>query len=419
MIKQINLTNWKSYEKSSLYIDPLTILIGTNASGKSNVLDALVFLQRATSGLSLHQSIFGDMNISPLRGGAEWICRRGTEEFSIEVIFGSENQFIDYKYSLTVRVHETVRAEVSQEELLIQRYGPRSTTAKEKRLFYTQQQDVAGTPSIPAYFASGTNGPGKRLDLNRSFTIINQAESLLIRKEIQDAVRLVINQLQKIFVFDPIPSHMRGYTPFSDKLQSDGSNIAGVLAALEIDEKQLVEQILTDYLRKLPERDIAKVWAESVGRFKTDAMIYCSETWHDGNEETVDARGMSDGTLRYLAIVTAMLTRAEGSLLVIEEIDNGLHPSRAKILINMLRDLGRDRGIDVIVTTHNPALLDAAGNKMVPFITVAHRDLETGFSVLTPLEDIEKLDYLMARGSLGRLSTEGAIEKALMSGDSL
>lgn len=122
---------------------------------------------------------------------------------------------------------------------------------------------------------------------------------------------------------------------------------------------------------------------------------------------------MSDGTLRYLAIVTAMLTRQSGSLLVIEEVDNGLHPSRAHVLVDMLRTLGKARRIDVIVTTHNPALLDAAGTRMLPFITVAHRDDTTGASRLTQLEDIEQLPKLMAFGSLGRLSTEGRIETAL------
>ena len=79
----------------------------------------------------------------------------------------------------------------------------------------------------------------------------------------------------------------------------------------------------------------------------------------------------------------------------------------------MLRTLGKERGIDVVVTTHNPALLDAAGVDMVPFITVAHRNEENGVSMLTQLEDIEQLPKLMAGGSLGRLTTEGRIEAAL------
>jgi predicted ATPase len=196
-------------------------------------------------------------------------------------------------------------------------------------------------------------------------------------------------------------------------LQSDGANIAGVLAGLEVERKTEVESILARYLKELPEKDIKRIWAEPVGKFKTDAMLYCEEDWGEGKSHEVDARGMSDGTLRYLSIVTALLTRDAHSLLVIEEVDNGLHPSRAHILIQMLQELGKQRSIDVIVTTHNPALLDAAGASMVPFIVVAHRDLRTGLSKLTQLEDIEDLPKLMAGGSLGRLSTEGRIESVL------
>jgi predicted ATPase len=205
---------------------------------------------------------------------------------------------------------------------------------------------------------------------------------------------------------------MRDYKPFSDTLQADGSNIAGVLAGLETERKNEVEMTLTHYLKDLPEKDVKRVWAEPVGKFNTDAMLYCEEGWGRQTNE-VDARGMSDGTLRYLAIMMALLTRKENGLLIIEEIDNGLHPARADILVDMLKTLGKKRHIDIVVTTHNPALLDAAGNTMVPFITVVHRDEKSGSSILTPLEEIEQLPKLMAGGSLGRLSTEGRIETAL------
>jgi predicted ATPase len=206
---------------------------------------------------------------------------------------------------------------------------------------------------------------------------------------------------------------MRDYAQLSEKLMADGSNIAGVLAGLEPERKRDVELTLTHYLHDLPERDIKRIWTEPVGKFKTDAMLYCEEGWENLPTHEIDARGMSDGTLRYLAIVTALLTREPNSLLVIEEVDNALHPSRAHLLVDMLKTLGKERSIDVLVTTHNPALLDAAGVSMVPFITVAHRDEVTGFSQLTQLEDIEQLPKLMAGGSLGHLSAQGSIESAL------
>lgn len=411
MLKELKLHHWKSFEQATLYIDPLTILIGTNASGKSNTLDALLFLQRVASGVGIFQAINGDVNLPPIRGGMEWVCRKPAKTFTLELTLGSAIESQDFRYQLSVQV-SGAKAEMSSEELTLLKYGPRSQTPKEIRLFYTQPQE-SSAPGIPAYFSSGTKGPGKRIDVNRSHITLAQADVLNLRREVQDGVRQVLTQLQQIFVFDPIPSHMRAYAPLSEKLQADGSNISGVLAALDPPRKAEVESTLTEYLKALPERDIQRVWTELVGKFQTDAMLYCEEGWAGSESHTVDARGMSDGTLRYLAIVTAMLTRQAGSLLVIEEVDNGLHPSRAHVLVEMLRTLGKERGIDVIVTTHNPALLDAAGARMVPFITVTHRDNTTGASLLTQLEDIQQLPKLMASGSLGRLSTEGRIEDAL------
>lgn len=411
MIKELSLTNWKSFANATLYIDPLTVLIGSNASGKSNALDALLFLNRVSQGVAIYPAITGDVNLPILRGGIEWICRKPEKQFKLSVMVGSKKERQNYRYNLTVQINGT-RAEVYAEDLTLLTYGPRSQTPKEKKLFQTHQEE-SNSPGIPTYFFTGTQGRGKRLDLNRNYIILAQAETLNLRKEVQEGARQVLAQLQKIFVFDPIPSHMRDYTPLSEKLLADGSNIAGVLAGLEQERKKQVEKTLACYLKSLPERDIKRIWTESVGKFKTDAMLYCEEGWENQPTHEIDARGMSDGTLRYLAIVTALLTRESGSLLVIEEVDNGLHPSRAHILVDMLKKLGKDRNIDVLVTTHNPALLDAAGVSMVPFITVAHRDDVSGFSKLTQLEDIEQLPKLMAGGSLGVLSAEGRIESAL------
>lgn len=411
MIKEITVKNWKSFEEATFFIDPLTILIGANASGKSNLLDAFLFLFRISSNIGISQAINGDVNVPPLRGGFEWVCRKPHDTFTIKVkVERSEKQ--DYQYSITCKVNET-KAEVFYESLIILTKTGKNKTPKERVLYKTAEEE-ASTPALPTYFNTGTQGRGKRIDLNRSYSILSQADTLNVRKELSDAVIKMLKELQSIFVLDPIPSHMRDYKPLSDTLQPDGANIAGILAALDEDKKTSVESALSYYLKDLPEKDVKRVWAEPVGKFQTDAMLYCEEGWGSEKYE-VDARGMSDGTLRYLAIVSALLTRKEEGLLIVEEVDNGLHPSRAKVLINMLKTLGAERNIDIVVTTHNPALLDAAGNVMVPFITVVYRDEKSGASMLKQLEDLEQLPKLIASGSIGKLSTEGRIEKALKS----
>jgi predicted ATPase len=416
MITELKLENWKSYASASIHIDPLSVLVGTNASGKSNALDALLLLNRVASGSMLTSALKGDGTQAPLRGGVEWAARQPGSVFAMSVVCKAD-ELTDYEYRLEGKITDS-RCDLFSEKLTRTKFragknGLRKSEAGHIQLLRTDPC-ADNAPTIIARLYNEKQGTPRQL--SRANSILFQLKGQKLRQEIQDGVQAVISSLREIFILDPIPSHMRGFSALSEKLESDASNIAGVLAALPQDKQQDIEAVLTQYASQLPERDIRRVYAETVGKFQSDAMLYCEEHWLDaGPPPTVDARGMSDGTLRFLAILTALLTRPRYSLLVIEEVDNGLHPSRAKLLLDMLKTVGAERGVDVLVTTHNPALLDAMGTQMVPFITVANRDPATGHSVLTLLEDIAQLPKLLAQGPIGRLSSQGLIEKSIAS----
>ncbi len=377
MIREITLTSWKSFSDATLHIDALTVLIGTNASGKSNSLDALLFLHRIATGISLTEALAGNANLPGLRGGLEWATLKGESVFVLRVVVGCEREKTDYVYNLEARVSDT-KCEIMEEHLLRQKYRKLDRTGKpyEINLFWTDKCQT-DSPSITARTYNEKRGiPRPSL---RSHAILIQLAQQPIRKEIQEGVEQVVSDLRELFILDPIPANMRGFSSLSDLLKPDASNIAGVIVALQKEKKVELENAVMKYIRHLPERDIQKIWAEPVGRFGKDAILYCDERWQDDSSavETVDSRGMSDGTLRFLAILTALITRPEGSLLVIEEVDNGLHPSRANLLVRMLKELGGRCRVDVLATTHNPAMLDALGLEMIPFVTVSHRDLQS------------------------------------------
>ena len=213
----------------------------------------------------------------------------------------------------------------------------------------------------------------------------------------------IAKELQNIIIFNPVPEKMRGYSPVSSELKPDGSNIAGVIASLPKDEKEKLEAELTKYVSPLPEKDIRKIQSVTVGLNNSDAMLYCYEEWNP--DKPIDARGMSDGTLRFAAIVLALLTAKPHSLLVIEEIDNGLHPSRAKELVKVMKELSQKRSVDILCTTHNPVLINELGNDMIPFISYVKRDSE-GNSVIELLEEKDNLAKLMASSTIGGIMTE-------------
>lgn len=236
-----------------------------------------------------------------------------------------------------------------------------------------------------------------------------QIASKNITNEVERGMTFVLQKLRNIFVFNPIPSLMRNYVPLQTELKEDASNIAGVLAGIHEFQRIPVLERIAQYVRNLPERDIVRIWTETVGLFGKDAMLYCKEKWTNDTELTLDAKGMSDGTLRFIAIVTALLTLPKNTLLLIEEVDNGLHPSRATELVTALKTIGNERSIDVICTTHNPYLIDALGSEMIPCISYIKRDGNTGNSTICLLDEHENLFNIMASGSIGMSMANGRI----------
>ncbi len=320
----------------------------------------------------------------------------------------------DYVYTLSASIQAS-KCEIIEESLKrrLYRNGERKGGFTEIFLYWTDPCQ-SESPGITARLYNEKRGTPRQS--NRTHSILLQIEQQSARKEIQQGAETLLSNIRNLFVLDPIPANMRGYFPLSVQLKPDASNMAGVVAALSDSKRNEIESAVREYVRHLPERDIQRIWAEKVGHFGTDAILYCEEHWPANPEDplqTVDSRGMSDGTLRFLAILTALLTRPPGSLLIIEEVNNGLHPSRAHLLVRMLRELGGKHGVDLLITTHNPALLDALGPAITPFVTIAHRDSDTGCSSLSLLEDIRQLPKLLAMGTLGRLSTYGRLEQAL------
>ncbi len=424
MLKQLILENWKSFRYAELPLDPLTVLIGTNASGKSNVVEALEFLKRIAQGTNIDAALAGDKTLPSIRGGVDWAARKPETQFTLKVLVAGEDDQTDYLYVIGIQTIPEVKIIEKDIKTQINHVNNNDREKFELSSLPTSVEPLHPKNGLKKEEVYISPTQFKELLQNISSSATPRIDPEQFVKEIlkfspknQQIKNFVDSVIDNILIINPIPSTMREYSQLSDTLESDASNIAGVLAALPDAKKAEIESTLSAYLQDLPEGDIQKVWAEKVGRFGTDAMLYCQEEWKPGNITEIDARSMSDGTLRFLAILTALLTRPEGSQIVIEEIDNGLHPSRAQLFVRILREIGSKRKIDILLTTHNPALLDALGSEIVPFVVVAHRDSETGESKLTLLEDIDNFSKLFASYSLGDMTTKGAIERSLSRGE--
>jgi predicted ATPase len=130
----------------------------------------------------------------------------------------------------------------------------------------------------------------------------------------------------------------------------------------------------------------------------------------------MDARLLSDGTLRAIAILTALETAARNAIVVVEEFDNGINMSRVATLLAALEEIARRRQLQVLCTTHNPAALDALTVEQMKGVVACHHVTEAEASELTPLMEVDGADLLLQAGHLGDLVTRRVLDQHLAGG---
>ena len=93
MLKKLRLERFKNFKEAELVLGPLTLLVGTNASGKSNIRDAFRFLHGISRGYTLAEIIGekwiegGVLQWKGIRGGTREATFQGASTFALEVSF--------------------------------------------------------------------------------------------------------------------------------------------------------------------------------------------------------------------------------------------------------------------------------------------------------------------------------------------
>jgi predicted ATPase len=372
MIQSFSIENFKSFRKATLPLAPLTLLIGANASGKSNAIEAIQLLAWLGSGRP-PSDLLGDLLYDvregklSLRGGVrDFGGTRGDIVLGCEVI-GPDHPPLAFSVSVG---------------------------GMEEGLWITSERLLRGKETL----------------LDETFSETQRSVSFRFwgLKGMLERAELSATLISTFFL-DPDPRRIREYSFVQERqLKRDGSALSSVLRWLT-EEEGKKEQVL-DFICSLPEQDISDI--SYVETPRGEVMVQLHETF-GGKAVPRDATLLSDGTLRVLAVAAALLSIPEGSLIVIEEIDNGVHPSRAEKLLADIRRIASERNLRVLLTTHNPALLDALPVEAIPDTVACYRDPVEGDSRLIRLEELASYPELVAQGPLGRLVTKGILDRYL------
>lgn len=398
MIKSFIFENFKSFEKAELNLEAVTSLIGSNSSGKSNAIEGIQILAESATGIDLSVILDGTRNSdSHVRGGSNACCRFKTSSFKLGCLVDLDEES-DLFYYIRISTNKKVWVE---EEALYKVDNGKTILSGGEKIFKTKAVSKESS-DIRAEYNDRKSGRNPDIMCMRVSSVLAQLKSKLPQnterdKECLRYIDLVLKNLKGIFVLNPIPKDMRDYVRITDiEMKENGENISPILYHLCQDKKRKKE--LLEVICNLPENEVLGI--EFI-KTQLDDVIFCLKEKYMNASELVDAKKLSDGTLRCIAIIAAILSIPEKGTLIVEEIDNGIHPSRVSALINKLSELGQAREIDLILTTHNPILLNKYDKEKLLGVSIVYRNKEKGVSQFIPFVEIENYPKLLVKGGLG------------------
>lgn len=410
MITSIRLVNFKNFADEMLRIGPFTVIVGANASGKSNIRDAFRFLHGIGRGYTLAEIIGGkygsggQLEWAPIRGAADEIIRFGQHAFALEVEV-KEGGYSGSKYSIEVSVDKA-------------RPGIFRVTREELRSVYTSHpygNDPVAAQGDDTHLllrmekTMDQRKYGHRVEVRPDQPALTQLrEHRKIVKAHKDRAENIIRILSNMRFLDLVPDQMRKPAfPGQTVLGDGGENLPTVLR--EICDDPGRREVLAAWTRELTPMDVQDF------EFPADRVTGLIQlVFQEANHRKVSAYGASDGTLRFLAMLTALLGSKPGGLYFFEEIDTGIHPARQSLLLELIEGQTVRNGVQILTTTHAPDLLTFVSDSTFENMSVVCRLEDSHDAIIRSVAELPNAKELRTSGrGLGGLLAEGWMETAL------
>ena len=372
MITSLTLRNFKNFADARLAVGPFTVIIGTNASGKSNIRDAFRFIHGIGRGYTLAEIIGGkygpggQAEWAAMRGAAKEIVRFGCGKFEIAVELKLSRR--TYTYTINVEYGEDYRGGfcVVAEEL---RSGYATIfTSHPGGVDPVERQDDSAHLLLRMAKTGTQRKYGERISARKdqpALTQIRQFQNVI--KDHKEQVRQVCEFLASMRFLDLVPDLMRKPAfPGQAILGDNGENLPTVLQEICQDPKR--EPLLVEWIRELTPMDVAGF---DFPRDHVTGLVQLVVREESG--ALVSSYSISDGTLRFLAMLTALLGGKPASLYFFEELDNGIHPSRVQLLLDLIERQTEKGGTQVVTTTHSPELLSMVNDNTFRHLSVVFR----------------------------------------------
>ena len=406
MITSLRLVNFKNFADETLRVGPFTVIVGANASGKSNIRDAFRFLHGIGRGYTLAEILGGKYGEG---GQLEWAGIRGApnEVARLRKTYPHESSSFMVHLKLTL-------LEQTASYLIKVGFNSASGFVVLREELETESATIYRTVTSAEY--KGVIDPKRE-----QYHWVWQANPPMAERPIggrslfqpvltqvfpDGLIGDLLSTLGNMRFLELSPERMREPSvPGATIMGDSGQNLPSVL-----------ESICADFRRKTPLISwLQELTPMDVGDFEfprdPSGRVHLRIVEQGGR--SISAYSASDGTLRFLAMLAALLGPNPAGVYFFEEIDNGIHPNRLWLLLELIEKQTAKNGIQVITTAHSPALLSWIRDEAFEHTSIVYRDEYWSDSVIRPVADLYDLRELRKSRTLGELHTEGWLETAM------
>ncbi|MFI0729776.1 AAA family ATPase [Streptomyces sp. NPDC021225] len=364
-ITRVRVDNYKSIAHCNVTLGRFTVLLGLNAAGKSNFLDALRFVRDAL--------VNGPTEAVATRGGWEEVLRRVPEpatsctiglEFHLPEITPNAKPWVG-RYEITLApqtIPETGRD--TGHGVRIQR-----------ELCEMRRLGVKGRANAERFLMRDRSGKGRR---QKRLQLSHLSEG--------EPFGDLFAALTEMFFYSPDPANLRKAspnTPTAGALGEDGGDLGPALAALGEQERERISQYLGVIVPGIVEVGPTDPSADYIAariNFATDG---------ETEPHVFRAESMSEGTIRAIGLLTALFQpdAREGwiPLIAVEEPELAPHPLAAGALYDALAEASEH--VQVLATTQSAELFDRKEADLSAIRVVA---AERGVTVIGEVDPVSR-----------------------------
>ena len=409
MIDRLVVENFKSLRRVDLKLGRFNLLIGANASGKSNFLDALRVLQGIGHGFTIGEILDGKPRSATtevwdgVRGGSAKACFAGghheTDDQDARPAPNSDEVKVEASGKLDGGGDRSWRFSTT----LTPRRGRVARERFECGFWY--DTEAADDASRFRYYPAKQDRSDLHFDAARPVIGQFTGDRYSVQQEHAEEAGTIAALFANMQHVVPDPERLRGYSDarLAQRMGGHGEDFAALVRTICQDAE--AKDAYLSWLRQLRPEEVDDVGVLSGAVGEPLFML------REGGRE-FPAPVLSDGTLRFAAIAAAFFQPEMPALMTIEEIENGIHASRVQTLLELLRSQAETAATQVVATTHSPTVLDWLEEEDYRTTFLFRRDEETGESKVRSLAHMPRFVDVVRKKRASELLSEGWLEVA-------